>query len=180
MTKQESMELAALAKELLPRTTDAQAADLAKRLQSIEFPLAKAGLRDHVRRAEDQRLNLPRVLELIAARVRAARFGTPAEAAARTRAQEGRDRRVADSSLATARAFCADLPPEQLEEWRRRIVEEGGPFLERQTKGKATLASTVLVSAIYQRFRGEAGSKSQPVAGMMAAGGGQPTAGNGA
>lgn len=153
MTDDQGQEISALAKGLLPRTTDLQAALLKEAAAPFDFETAKAVLKEHAKSNEEERLNLPRVLESLRARSDVSareRKIRALEAELRHQADEERARRAADRELAEATAFCAAHAGE-VEAWRARLVE-GSPFLAKRAAGKATPDLPWLVCLIHKQF----------------------------
>lgn len=159
MTKQEALDLGVLAMELLPRTTAGQAKQFTESIMDLPPDLAESALREHARtnEADPNRLCLPGFRSALDDVKRNRWVQSPGkkreiaksefEAVAESRHGE---RVKAEADVAKAREFC-ESHPDQLDFWRSEIVG-ANPSLEKMTRNRATLDSTVLVCAIYAKY----------------------------
>lgn len=156
MNDSQTLELAALAKQLLPKTTNAQAALLRERLAPFDdFERAKRIVKDHaVSCGDEPRLNVGHVVERMAAggdggRTREAHAADMIRRLALAEAERAQNAH----SLEVAEAFCRDLNPAMLEEMRAAVLKSH-PRLATFIGNRATLASTVLVCLIHDTYAG--------------------------
>lgn len=149
MTDPQTMEIATLAKDLLPRTTDAQAALLRKAVAPYEFAAVKEILQAFALSDEEQRLNLPRVMGRVTRAPRRSHAAEVDQHAERLREKALAKRHNAET-VERARAFCA-AHADQLDLWRMQaIAESPGLAFHR----RPVLESTALCCAIHARFSG--------------------------
>ncbi len=145
MTTQEAITLADFALKAMPKSSDEQRVVLLAAIEKYPEPVVADAIVQHA--AESEFISTPKILD----RVRAVIGGSNAQRMEREalerlqKAQRESAERLGNvtdaehMSVVSARNFCHQADPAQLDQWRVEI-EAGNPALEREWRGKETAA----------------------------------------